>query len=135
MCAQLECANTITARRLAIFDRYLEAFVPFEKAGRVGVPKSSPDVQGNGHMFYLLMQDLEDRTAFINHMQTAGIMTPFHYVPLHSSPAGLRYGRAHGNLQVTDAVSDTLVRLPVFFDLGSDIEHVIEVAVDFLRTS
>ena len=76
-------------------------------------------------MFYLLLRDIEDRDAFIRHMRAGGIITPFHYVPLHSAPGGLRYGRALGELPVTDTISARLVRLPMFFSAGEVVEEVI----------
>lgn len=130
---QLEVADMINTRRLAIFDRYIEAFAPISGAGRVTVPRVPPDCTGNGHMFYLLMRDAADRTAFISHMRSHGITCPFHYVPLHSSPAGQRYGRTHGPMLATQEISDTLVRLPMFFDLGSQVEEVIDVAMNYFE--
>ena len=128
---QLEMADMISTRRLSIFDRYMEAFATQSAAGRVSLPRVPPDCTGNGHMFYLLLHDSEDRAAFIAHMRSHGIICPFHYVPLHSSPAGQRYGRTEGPMLATQAISDTLVRLPMFFDLGSQVEDVIDVAMDF----
>lgn len=128
---QLEMADMINTRRLSIFDRYMEAFAPISGSGRVTVPRVPPDCTGNGHMFYLLLRDVEDRTAFISHMRSHGIICPFHYVPLHSSPAGQRYGRTQGPMLATQAISDTLVRLPMYFDLGSQVEEVIDVAMNF----
>ncbi len=126
---QLEQAEAIRTRRLALFDRYARAFADLGQAGRVGLPVVPPDTTGNGHMFYLLLRDLEDRDAFIAHMRAAGIITPFHYVPLHSAPAGLKHARFTGNgLPVTDAISARLVRLPLFYGLEEGIEGVIEVA-------
>lgn len=123
---QLEQTAAIKARRLALCDRYREAFAELAAAGRVQLPVQPDDTSGNGHMFYLLMRDIEDRQAFIGHMRAAGIITPFHYVPLHSAPAGLKYARFHGNgLPVTDDISARLVRLPLFFELGHDIDTVI----------
>ena len=75
----------------------------------------------------------EARSDFIAQMKAHGVITPFHYVPLHSAPAGRRFGRAHGDLPVTVRISETLVRLPMFFDLGNDVETVIEAAIDILR--
>lgn len=129
--AQLEMAQLITTRRLASYHRYMEAFAPLEAQGRVTCPKSSPDSQGNGHMFYLLLKDEPDRAAFIAHMRAHQIGTPFHYIPLHSAPAGVRYARASGSLEVTNRIAETLVRLPMFFDLGAHIESVIDVALDY----
>lgn len=126
---QLEQAEAIKLRRLTLFDRYAEAFADLAGAGRVRLPVAPPDTTGNGHMFYLLLRDIEDRDAFIAHMRAAGIITPFHYVPLHSAPAGRKHARFIGNgLPVTDDISARLVRLPLFYGLEDGIEGVIEVA-------
>jgi dTDP-4-amino-4,6-dideoxygalactose transaminase len=129
--AQLEVAEMINIRRLSMFDRYTEAFTPIAAANRVSLPRIPPDCTGNGHMFYLLLRDLDDRTDFIAYMRSKGIICPFHYVPLHSSPAGQRYGRTEGPMLVTQAISETLVRLPMYFDLGSQVEAVIDAALSF----
>ena len=130
---QLDQAQVIQSRRLALFDRYAEAFADLEHAGRVGLPHAPAGITGNGHMFYLMMRDIKDRDGFIRHMRRAEIITPFHYVPLHSAPAGRRYGRSDGALPITDAVSARLVRLPMYFGLSDDIDRVISVARDYLR--
>ena len=83
-------------------------------------------------MYYLLLQGLEQRTRFIAQMKSAGIGTVFHYIPLHSSPAGQRYGRAHGQLHRTDAMSDQLVRLPLWVGLEDHQERVLQTANDIL---
>lgn len=130
---QLERVDEIKARRLAHYDHYMAAFMPEAEAGRVTLPKAPPGTTGNGHMFYLLTRDLDDRQAFIAHMRAAGIIAPFHYVPLHSAPGGQRFGRFHGNgLPVTDEVSARLVRLPLFFGLGDEIDRVTSVAKAYL---
>lgn len=128
---QLEKNEEILRRRLAIFNLYSSAFSDLEAQGRVKLPIAPPHCTGNGHMFYLLLNSLEERTRFIAHMRQHGIITPFHYIPLHSAPAGQKYGRAHGSLAHTDRISDTLVRLPMFFDLGSGSETVISRALEF----
>lgn len=133
LCAQLEMADMINARRLLIFNRYMEAFAPLAGTGRVAVPRIPPDCTGNGHMFYLLLRNLDDRTAFIAYMRSHGITCPFHYVPLHSSPAGQRYGRTAGPMGETETVGDTLVRLPMYFELGALVEDVIDVAMNFFE--
>lgn len=130
--AQIEREAEIKARRLAAFQRYENAFAELERAGRVVSTKKPPHTTGNGHMFYLLTRDMEDRIAFIAHMREQGIMTPFHYVPLHSSPAGQKLGRAAGVLPVTDDVSARLVRLPMFYSLDDHIETVIQAATHYL---
>ena len=84
-------------------------------------------------MFYLLMRDIEDRDGFIAHMRSQEIYTPFHYVPLHDSPAGLQKGRASGTMNVTRETSARLVRLPMFLSLGDKIDTVIAAALDFMQ--
>ncbi|MFG5384830.1 dTDP-4-amino-4,6-dideoxygalactose transaminase [Yoonia sp. R2-816] len=133
MCAQLETADVINTRRLAVCNHYRDVFTDLEQQGRVQLPRHANMVTGNGHMFYLIMRDLADRSAFIAHMKAAEIITPFHYVPLHSAPAGKTYGRAHGGMTVTNDISDTLVRLPMYFDLGANIEHVLSAALDYFE--
>jgi dTDP-4-amino-4,6-dideoxygalactose transaminase len=131
--AQLEMAEEINRRRLASFAHYMAAFDALEQQGALRRPQWSDSVQGNGHMFYLLLKDAEQRDAFIAAMKQQAIFTPFHYVPLHSAPAGLRFGRAHGSMAVTDSVSACLVRLPMYFELGDAIDRVIDVACSFFR--
>ena len=94
--AQLEQFEEINNRRLSLFDRYMAAFRPLQDAGRLIVPQKSNASEGNGHMFYLLLKDMQDRDAFIAYMREEEITAPFHYVPLHSAPAGKQYGRADG---------------------------------------
>jgi dTDP-4-amino-4,6-dideoxygalactose transaminase len=130
--AQLEVAGAIRSRRLSLFDRYMEALAQLSAEVGVGVPVTPADTTGNGHMFYLMMPSLGARSAFIEYMKQLGIGTPFHYVPLHDAPAGRRFGRVHGPMRVTDRVSATLVRMPMFFDLGSDVEAVIDAVTDYL---
>lgn len=131
--AQLETETAIRARRLSIFDAYMEAFAPLADRFDVRLPIIPPHCTGNGHMFYFLMKDLEARGDFIREMKARGITTPFHYVPLHSAPAGRKFGRTPGPMPVTDRISETLVRLPMFFDLGSDIETVISTVTEILE--
>lgn len=131
LCAQLDREPTIRQRRLATFDHYREAFQPLAAKGLVSLPVIPDDCTGNGHMFYLMMRSLEQRDAFIAHLKSHGIIAPFHYVPLHSAPGGLRFGRTVGPMVETDRVSDTLVRLPLFFELGSQADQVIECVYDF----
>ena len=131
--AQLEVAETIRTRRLSIYDRYMEAFADIASEQGIGLPKTPPETVGNGHMFYFLMPDLEARSRFIAQMKQRGVGTPFHYVPLHDSPAGKRLGRACGPMEATLRTSETLVRLPMYFDLGADVEAVIDAVTDHLK--
>lgn len=130
--AQLEEAESITARRLAIWDRYHAAFEQLERAGVLRRPVVPPECAHNAHMYYLLLSDLDARAGFITAMSAAGIRTVFHYVPLHSSPAGSRFGRTGSQMGVTDDVADRLVRLPLWVGLEPDQDRVIETAVRLL---
>jgi dTDP-4-amino-4,6-dideoxygalactose transaminase len=130
--AQLEMADMVRVRRMSVFDRYTEAFTDLAAAGRVEIPVRPEDRTTNGHLFYLILPTAEERDQFIDHMARHQIVTPFHYVPLHSSPAGRRFGRASGALQITSDKAARLVRLPLFFDLGIGSETVIATAMAFL---
>jgi len=129
--AQLEAADAITARRVLIWERYHSALEPLEHAGRLRRPIVPVASGNNGHMYYLLLRDLEQRTAFISHMKHAGVQCVFHYLPLHRSPMGLQVGRATGPLPVTNDLADRLVRLPMWPGLEPDLDHVIEAVMAF----
>lgn len=133
--AQLETEQTICQRRLSIFNRYMEAFGPIQAAGHAHMPVIPPETTGNGHMFYLMLPDRDARDAFIAEMKVRGVTTPFHYVPLHSAPAGQRYCRVEGSMLETVRISDCLVRLPMYFDLGREIEDVIDHVHGFFGTA
>ena len=123
--AQMEEADSITARRLSIWQRYHEAFAELEQAGRVIRPKIPAHCRHNAHMYQLLLPSLEKRTDFIATLKAHGIGCVFHYVPLHSAPAGLRHGRAAGELPHTLDLSDRLVRLPLWVGLEEQQDEVI----------
>jgi len=130
---QMEEAETITARRLKIWDFYHASLEALAQVGRVRQPIIPAGCEHNAHMYYLLLRDEEDRYNFIETMGKSGIQCVFHYVPLHSSPAGEVYGRSHGSLAVTKAMSDRLVRLPLWLGV-EDVKEVIVGAVrDILR--
>ncbi len=130
--AQLEAADEINQRRLAIWQRYYQAFQPF--AGlRVELPFIPQQCQHNAHMFYLKLNDVADRTSFIDALKADDILSVFHYVPLHSSPAGEKFGRFDGTDQFTTAESERLVRLPLFYNMtDEEVEKVIAAAVGYL---
>ena len=133
LAAQLEEAASITARRLALWDRYHEAFASLEREGRLRRPVIGEGCAHNAHMYYLLLSTLEERTAFIEHMKALEIQCVFHYVPLHSSPRGRSAGRVAGALPVTDDVADRLVRMPLWVGLEDHQERVIDAALQFFR--
>jgi dTDP-4-amino-4,6-dideoxygalactose transaminase len=117
---QLEEADAITARRLEIWRRYHDAFAELETRGLVRRPIVPDDCRHNAHAYYLLLGDSARRDALIAALGKRGVMAVFHYVPLHSSPAGMRFGRAAGDLALTDEVSGRLVRLPVWVGMSDD---------------
>lgn len=123
--AQLQAAASITQRRLDIWGDYHAAFQTFESKERLRRPIIPAECAHNAHMYYLLLGNLDDRSAFIDQMKTEGIGCVFHYVPLHSSPAGKKYGRAHGVLPVTSKLSDRLVRLPLWIGMQDQLPRII----------
>lgn len=136
LCAQLDAAERLTRRRLEIWDRYHEALRDLEDDGRLRRPIVSPSSSHNAHMYYLLLNSGQERDDLIGSLREAGIGAVFHYIPLHSSPAGERYGRAVGPLPVTDDLSRRLVRLPLWPDLGdADVDRVIAEVRSFCGRS
>ncbi|MBE5024001.1 dTDP-4-amino-4,6-dideoxygalactose transaminase [Olsenella sp. DSM 107455] len=130
--AQLEVADKINEDRLSTWDAYHEAFLPLAKRGLVDLPTVPAECAHNAHMFYLKCRDLEERTKLISFLGRRGISAVFHYVPLHSSPAGLRYGRFAGEDTFTTSESDRLVRLPLYYGLAeSDRDAVINAVREF----
>lgn len=125
--AQLEAAEEVTARRRGIWDRYHAGFEGLEREGLAQRPATPAGSVHNGHVYYLVLPSPELRGAFIERLREEGIATVFHFVPLHSSPAGERFGRVAGPLGQTEGLGARLVRLPLFADLGEgEVERVIE---------
>ena len=132
--AQLQCADQITDDRMETWQAYQEAFLPFTNSGRVELQNIPDNCEHNAHMFYLKLRNLEDRTAFIEWMKQHGILCVFHYIPLHSSPAGLRFGRFSGIDAFTTRESERLVRLPLYYNISREItEEVIRLSRTFLH--
>jgi dTDP-4-amino-4,6-dideoxygalactose transaminase len=113
---------------MAIWNRYHEAFADLAASGRVRRPMIPANCEHNAHMYYLLLDDLHDRTSFIQSMKADGINCVFDYVPLHSAPQGLESGRVSGKLQVTSDLSERLVRLPLWIGLEEHQDRVIGTA-------
>lgn len=129
---QLEEADAINSNRLATWEAYFKAFTPLAERGLVELPVIPDGCLHNAHMFYLKCRSLQERTDFISFLRERGVSAVFHYVPLHSSPAGLRYGRFAGEDTYTTADSDRLVRLPLYYGLSeSDRDVVIDSVKDF----
>ena len=116
--AQLEEAERITNDRLASWARYHELLEPLEAKGILRRPVVPEGCQHNAHMYYVLLAPEIDRQGVLNELKRNGIHAVFHYVPLHSSPAGQRYGRVHGSLEMTNGQSERLIRLPLWVGLS-----------------
>ncbi len=132
--AQLERADDINRDRLETWNMYHRAFRPLAERGRIAVPTVPEGCVHNAHMYYLKLRDLEERTRFISDMRSQGVDCVFHYVPLHSAPAGLKYGRFSGEDEYTTKESDRLVRLPLYYGMKQeDRETVISAVVRFFE--
>ncbi len=131
--AQLEEADAITRRRLAIWNRYHEAFRALEGEGVVRRPLIPDGATANAHMYYLLLPSARARDVFIAGMREDGVHVVFHYVPLHGSPAGRRWGRVHGVMRHTEDVASCIVRLPLWPGLEDSQDRVIECACARLK--
>lgn len=132
--AQLERADLINDDRLATWDFYCEQLKPLADEGYVELPVVPEGCEHNAHMFYLKCHDLAERTALIEHLKRNGVMAVFHYIPLHSSPAGLMFGRFDGDDQYTTVESERLVRLPMYYGITeSDRQAVVEAVCGFYR--
>lgn len=118
--AQLEEADAITARRLASWERYHALLAPLEQQGLLRRPIVPADCGHNAHMYYVLLAPHIDRQRVLDTLKANNIGAVFHYVPLHSSPGGEKYGRAHGDLAVTDSISARLIRLPLWIGLSEE---------------
>ncbi len=118
--AQLEQAEIIVTTRQRHFDCYYDLLKPLQDRGIVRLPSVETGCSGNGHLFYIVTRSLEERTRLIGHLADNGIQAVFHYIPLHSSPAGKRYCRAHGTLTVTEDISERLLRLPMYYEMTEE---------------
>ena len=131
--AQMEEAQAVNERRLRMWQTYYDAFAPLEDSGVVRRPIVPTHCRHNAHMFYLLLRDLESRTALIERLKQKGILAVFHYVPLGDSPAGRKFGRQVGSMQVTRSVSERLVRLPLWIGLEEHLPRIVEEVFASLR--
>ena len=130
--AQMEEAESITTRRLALWDHYHAALAPLEAQGRLRRPQMPADCQHNAHMYYILLDSLAQRTQVMADMKRQGVNCVFHYVPLHSAPYGVKHSRHHGDMQHTDQLSDRLLRLPLWIGLEHEQERVLRALREVL---
>jgi len=134
--AQLEKADLINETRLARWNRYYEELTPLAEEGRIELPYIPKECQHNAHMFYIKTKDLEERQRLIAWLKEKEILAVFHYIPLHSSPAGLRFGRFHGEDVYTTKESERLLRLPMYYSLTEDnVDEVCERIKEFYKAN
>ncbi len=130
--AQLEMAEEINDTRLAIWNRYYEGLLELKEAGKIELPYVPKECVHNAHMFYIKAKDLEERTALISFLKENGILCVFHYIPLHSAPAGLKYGEFRGEDKYTTKESERLARLPLYYGLEMEkVDYIISKVKEF----
>jgi len=133
--AQLERAGDLEARRRRLFETYRESLEPLERRGRLRLPVIPPGYRSNFHVFYLLLNEPEQRDRLMHFLRAKGILAVFHYLPLHLSPVGRSLGYKDGQFPVTESVSGRLLRLPLYYELTeADQGEVIQAVTDFFRS-
>lgn len=132
--AQLELADEINSNRLASWNSYYEILRPLESSGRIMLPVIPEECCHNAHMFYIVTNSLEERGRLIRFLKDNGINSVFHYVPLHSAKAGLKYGRFHGEDRYTTDISNRLLRLPMYYGMKQDdINYICDKVQEFYK--
>ena len=130
--AQLEEADRINEDRKASWNEYYEMLTPLADTGRIELPVIPEECEHNAHMFYIKVKDIEERTELAAFLKRKGILAVFHYVPLHSAPAGSKFGRFHGEDRYTTNTFERLLRLPMFYGLGYDnVEFICDKIKQF----
>ncbi len=131
----LERSTDIQNKRKDIWNKYNESFKDLEKKGYIRCPIIPEECTNNAHMFYVILDSLETRTNFITYLKNNDIYAPFHYVPLHSSSAGIKYCKTATDMTITNRISETLVRLPLYYDLTlEDQDKVINSVIKFFSS-
>ena len=132
--AQLFEADNINDNRLETWNKYNKAFKPLAEKGIIELPVIPDGCVHNAHMFYIKCKDLKTRTSYIDFMKANDILCVFHYVPLHSAPAGIKFGRFYGEDKFTTSESDRLVRLPLYYNIDEkDLNFVITKTLEFFN--
>ena len=131
---QLEQADEIYDDRMNSWNLYYKLLTPLAEQGRIELSVVPEGCVHNAHMFYIKARDLEQRTRFISYMKENGVLTVFHYIPLHTSPAGQKFGRFHGEDRYTTKESERLVRLPMYYGLTLDqVDFICGLVKDFFE--
>lgn len=132
--AQLESAQQIFESRMHVWDSYYATFKELEQKGYIELPVIPEHCTHNAHMFYLKTENLDSRTHFINYLKENGVLAVFHYIPLHSAPAGLQFGTFSGEDVYTTKESERLVRLPLYYNMKEeDLQKVIELVCNYFK--
>lgn len=130
--AQLEIAEEINSARLSLWDRYYEKLKPLAEAGRIELPTVPQGCVHNAHMFYIKTTDIEERTALKAFLAEKEILAVFHYIPLHTAPAGMKFGRFHGEDRYTTRESERLLRLPMYYGLkDEEVDYICDAVKAF----
>ena len=130
--AQLEVADKINDARLACWNRYKENLTPLAESGKLTLPTVPEGCVHNAHMFYVKVKDIEERTRFIDYLKVNGVYSVFHYIPLHTAPAGLKFGRFHGEDKYTTKESERLARLPMYYGLTLEqVDYICGIVKKF----
>lgn len=133
--AQLEKMEEINDDRLGSWNTYFELLKPLQAEGKIELPFVPDNCVHNAHMFYVKVKDLEERTKLIAYLKERGIGSVFHYIPLHSSKAGIRFGRFHGEDKYTTKESERLLRLPMFYGLKeAEVQYICEQINQFFKS-
>ena len=134
--AQLEMLDGIAGRRRVIFEVYRSALAELESKGLVRLPHFPPECESNYHMFYILLPDEPTRNALMDHLRRQDIHAVIHYVPLHTSPMGRKFGYSHGDLPITEDLSSRLLRLPFYYEITDEEQlRVVQRVKTFLKTA
>ena len=131
--AQLEKAQEIYDDRMSSWNTYYQGLKYLEEKGVLELPKGPEGCVHNAHMFYVKVSNIEERTKLIDFLKEKGVNAVFHYVPLHTAPAGMKYGEFRGEDVYTTRESERLTRLPLYYGLGKDVEKVIDAVNQFYR--
>lgn len=132
--AQLELAQKITDVRLARWNQYNELLQPLKQRGILELPTVPEGCIHNAHMYYIKTKNIEERTRLIDFLKENGILAVFHYIPLHTAPAGIRFGEFRGEDVYTTRESERLLRLPMFYTLTeAEVEYIVGKVKEFYR--
>jgi dTDP-4-amino-4,6-dideoxygalactose transaminase len=128
----MELAEQIVVKRCRIFEHYQKLLTPLARTGYLSTPCVTNNCANNGHIFYVITKSLAQRNSLMRFLQEQGIHAVFHYIPLHNSPAGQRYGRVSGQMSNTQDLSERVLRLPLYYEMeDQEVFRVVEAVYAF----